>query len=98
MNNTIDTSSMRKHAYLLLLKKKLVQHAREVYDYSSGGEECIEQYKVSCHMVKKARTLGALLRVAHDMDLNVSEAIELVLFPLVEGVERADLADIPETW
>lgn len=95
---TTDASSMRKKAYLILLKKKLVKQAREEYDYSSGGTEAIEQYKVYCHLIKKAKNLGEILRVARDMNLNVAEAIQLILYPLVEGIEREDLVDAPETW
>lgn len=95
---TNDASSMRKKAYLFLLKQKLVAHARQEYDYSAGGSEAVEQYKVQCHLIKKARNLGEILRVARDMNMNVAEAVQLILFPLVEGIEREDLLDAPETW
>ncbi len=95
---SLDASSLRKKAYLILLKRKLTNLAREAYDYSPGGFEAIEEYKISCHLIKRAKTLGELLRVARDMNLNVAEAVQLILFPLVEGIEKSDLVDAPETW
>lgn len=93
-----DNNSMRKQAYLLLLRKKLVKHAREIYDYSSGGPAAVEEYNATCFLIKKTKTLGEILRVARDMNLNLSEAVQLILFPLVEGVEREDLIEVPESW
>jgi hypothetical protein len=93
-----DASSLHKRAYLILLKRKLISHAREVYNYSAGGKSSVEQYNLSCYQIKKAKNLGALLRIAHDMNMNVSEAVYLILFPLVEGISRVDMLDMPESW
>lgn len=97
-DTTSEVISLRKKAYLILLKQHLVKRARVEYDYSVGGAGAIEQYKVFCLLIKKAKNLGELLRVARDMNLNLSEAVEIILSPLVEGVEKEDLVDAPETW
>ena len=95
---TNDAISLRKKAYIILLKKRLAKLAREEYDYSSGGKEAVVEYHAACSMIKKAKNLGELLRVAREMNLDLSEAIRLVLYPLVEGIDRDDLVDAPETW
>ncbi len=100
MKQTIvtDPGTLKKQAYLCLLKNRLVKYARSAYDYSAGGEEAVEQYKVTCYLIRKAKNLGELLRVAHDMNLDVPEVVKLVLYPLVDGINKEDLAGAPETW
>lgn len=95
---TTDEGSLRKHAYLILLKKQLVKRARQNYDYSPGGKDAVLDYRVTCHLIKKAKNLGEVLRIARDMELDLGEVVHLILHPLVEGIEKEDLVDTPETW
>ena len=87
----------QKEAYMTIMRKRFALVARQFFDQSAGGPEAVEEYRVRTHLIKKVRTMGGLLQVAHEMNLDVATVVRLCLQPFI-GVERKDFVNAPEKW
>jgi len=99
LTQTVEERALafRKEKYLTMMRKRLSLVARRAYNSTYGGADAIDEYRTRCYRIRKIKSLGEMLVVAHDMGLDVPTTVKLALQPFL-AVTSDDFINAPEKW